>query len=131
MVGVTKSALCRPSISDPCLALQVNRAMVELLVQRPDAPPDVLARDIARQAASPAVDVLDPGLARLLAESNLFAYDIFALAEATQGRPLAPLAFWALCQLGCVDSLGFDARRLMRFLTVVEDGYDAGLSYHW
>ena len=104
--------------------------MVELLVQRSDIPPDAFARDIARQAASPAVDVLDQGLARLLAESDSFAYDIFALADATQGRPLAPLAFWALCQLGCVDSLGFDARRLMRFLTAVEDGYDPVLAYH-
>ena len=89
-----------------------------------------LSRDLLRDAGEHLIDVLDPSLVRLLGEADAWAYDIFALSDATRGRPLAPFAFWALCQLGCVEALSLDSRRLMRFLTAVESSYDPELPYH-
>ena len=78
--------------------------------------------------APPAPALLDK-VERLLAASQDWQWDAFALADATQGRPLSTLAFF-LCQRdGLVAHFGLNAVRLARFLRRVEEGYRAN-PYH-
>lgn len=63
------------------------------------------------------------------AEDN-WAFDIFALADATNGKALSMLTFHLLQQTGLVRDLRLDESKLRNYLQKIEAGYDSSNPYH-
>ena len=104
--------------------------MVQLLIQRPEAPPGIVQLPLPPPEQTDPSSILEPPLVDMLQTAGEWQYDLSPLVRATEGRPLAPLAFWALLRLDCVDALNLDARKLLRYLKLVADSMQADLPYH-
>ena len=63
------------------------------------------------------------------AENN-WQFDIFELAEATQGYTLSLLAFHLYRQADFIKTFSFDEAKFVRCLRKVESGYNPNNPYH-
>lgn len=57
-------------------------------------------------------------------------FQVFQLAELTNGRPLFFTAFALFTQHDLIRKFNIDEAKLKRFLTIIEDGYDSRNPYH-
>ncbi len=62
-------------------------------------------------------------VASLLQNVDAWTFNMFALDEATDCRPLSTIAFYLLKREGIVSTLLLDEHKLANFLIGIEDGY--------
>jgi hypothetical protein len=69
---------------------------------------------------------LPDGLELILRRSAVVGgtFDAIALADVSAGHPLAAMAYWALSQSGLVSEFKLSHRTLIRFLRIIEAGYN-------
>ncbi|KAG2430444.1 hypothetical protein HXX76_009967 [Chlamydomonas incerta] len=106
----------------------------EELLMRTATPPLVPPAATATAASAEALMVLRaPMLDKveaLLARADELQYDMWALADATAGRPLSVLAFFLFQRQGLIRHFHIKPVKLIRLLRALEAGYRADNPYH-
>ncbi len=66
----------------------------------------------------------------LLGRLEEWDFNIFELADLTNGRPLFFISFALFTRHDLLRKFNISEAKLRRFLTVIEDGYDSSNPYH-
>mmetsp|Transcript_84966 Transcript_84966/g.253289 ORF Transcript_84966/g.253289 Transcript_84966/m.253289 type:complete len:604 (-) Transcript_84966:70-1881(-) len=107
--------------------------MTGLLLEQKDFYPNHALRTAIQEHLHQAEERPLPGPAAAVLLQHAWAgwdFDAFALAEATDNRPLSTLGMYIFERSGLADEFGLDRRKLSSFLEEIERGYDDANPYH-